>query len=636
MSTHRPQDDFYHFVNQQWINENPIPDTESRWGTFSVLRDQNIDRMQGIYESLSKKDELTDAENKIQAFYASGKNIDAHQDKNKAVLAQWLRKIDALRSPQDLVRMIGELHRIGVDAPWCVYVDSDEKDASRRILRLHQAQMTLSDRDYYLNDDESSQKVRDAYRTFFEQITDELKDVDPSIANIDFENILNFETELATHQRTNIELRDIEKNYNPISFQKLKSTYPKIDWDTYAEALHWQSREVISDDQPEVFAYVAEKIISLPLDTWKQYLAWLLIIRCASHISTRSANITFALFGTALTGAKTMKPAEKRTVLLMDRHIGEYVGTLYVEKYFPEEAKRQVETMVAEVTRTYHDRIDRLNWMSGATKQKAHEKLDNMKVLIGYPDAWRSYDGLQLDSESILANILAAEAFNNDYHLARLSEPNSRDEWHMSPQTVNAYHDPNRLVICFPAGILQAPFFDSGASEATNYGGIGTVIGHELTHGFDDQGSQFDAEGNVVQWQTDEEREEFMKRSRIISDQADNYEVLPGVHLKGQLVLGEAIADLGGLELAYEAAQRILGDDFNESAKDSFFRGYAVTEASSAHDEQVRQFALTDPHPHAAFRVNAMLEHVDAFHETYDVKEGDALYRPDDKRARIW
>ncbi len=636
MSTHRPQDDFYHFVNQQWIDENPIPDTESRWGTFMALRDQNIDRMQSIYEALLQKNDLTTSEKQARDFYISGTTFDQHVGDNQAVLSLWLDRIAAIDSKKGLVQMVGALQRIGIDAPWCVYIDSDEKDASRRILRLHQAQLTLSDREYYLKDDDASKKVRDAYATYFTKMTTELNKVHHSVASLNFDEIIGFETTLAEKLRTNIALRDVEANYHPVSFEQLKTSYPQISWDDYADALHWTSREVISDDQPEVLAYIAQQFEAKTLEEWKRHLAWLLIVRCASYISSRTAEISFALFGTALTGAKSIKPIERRTVLLIDRHMGENVGALYTKKYFPESHKQTVEDMVAEVTKTYHDRIDRLDWMSDNTKQKAHQKLHNMKVLIGYPDKWRSYEGMETQSHSILANILSAEQFNNDYHLGRLAEPNSRDEWHMSPQTVNAYHDPNRLVICFPAGILQAPFFDSTAPLATNYGGIGTVIGHELTHGFDDQGSQFDAEGNVVQWQTDQERAEFMKRAALISDQADSFAVLPEVYLKGALVLGEAIADLGGVELAYEALLRVSSGKLSDDEKEAFFRGYAVTEASNAHDEQVRQFALTDPHPHPMFRVNAMLEHVDAFHETYDVKEGDALYRPSDKRARIW
>lgn len=633
---HRPQDDFYHFVNQQWIDENPIPDTESRWGTFMALRDKNIDRMQSIYEALLQKSELTPNEQQARDFYVSGTTFDQHTEKNVAVLRTWLNEIASVSTLQELSKMIGALQRIGIDAPWCVYIDSDEKDASRRMLRLHQPQLTLTDRDYYLKDDPASKKVREAYATYFSDITAELRAVHSSVTSLNFDEIIQFETSLAKQLRTNVELRDVEGNYHPVSYAELKATYPQIAWDEYAEALHWTSHASISNDQPEVLDYIAKQLEVKTLEEWKRYVSWLLIVRCASYLSSRTAEIAFALFGTALTGAQAIKPVERRTVLLIDRHMGENVGKLYAEQYFPESHKRVVESMVAEVTKTYHDRINRLEWMSELTKQKAHRKLDNMKVLIGYPETWRSFEGLKTQPDSILANILAAEQFNNDYHLGRLAEPNSRDEWHMSPQTVNAYHDPNRLVICFPAGILQAPFFDNDASLATNYGGIGTVIGHELTHGFDDQGSQFDADGNVVQWQADEEREEFMKRAQIISDQADSFEVLPGVYLKGALVLGEAIADLGGIELAYEALFRLNDGLLSDEVKDAFFRGYAVTEASNAHDEQVRQFALTDPHPHPVFRVNAMLEHVDAFHETYGVKEDDRLYRPSGKRARIW
>jgi putative endopeptidase len=353
-------------------------------------------------------------------------------------------------------------------------------------------------------------------------------------------------------------------------------------------------------------------------------------------LSNRLSDLQFSFFGQVLSGTTEIMPLWKRVVLVADQTIGEGTGRLYAERHFPESSKQQVLTLVEDVRTAYSDRISALDWMSDKTKKYALEKLRNMKVLIGYPDAWRDFSKLSIDRESYIANVLAAERYEVAYWLDRLHEPTSRDEWFMTPQTVNAYHDPNRLVICFPAGILQSPFFNAEATYAANMGGIGTVIGHELTHGFDDQGCMYDADGNVRTWQTQQERDAFLEKAQIIVDQADNFEVLPGLNLKGKLVLGESIADLGGLELALHALKAKHGGTLNSDELTEFFTTYAFTECHQIREEKEREYALSDPHPASEFRVNGILQHIDDFYPTFNVEKKDALYRPTSDRAKIW
>lgn len=631
----RPQDDFFEYVNSNWIAKNPIPASESRWGSFNVLRDQAWQAMREIYQTL---DNVAPGSIHQQArdFYYTGMHNNELEATHLSDVRGYFAKIDAIKNLADLAKTIGELQAIGIHGPWRIIIDLDEHDSSQHIFRLHQPSTTLPDRDYYLEDSKKMREIRAAYTEHLQKVHDLL----PEIAKTPTEfsdSIMAFETELAKNSRSQTDLRDIEANYHKTSYQELQKNYSNIDWPVFAKAIGWQPSDQISVDQPEVLAFINEQFASRSLDDWKLYLKWELLQLFYSSISDRFAEAKFEFFGKVLSGTSEIMPKWKRVTLMLDGALGDAVGQLYVEKHFSQDAKKQVLDMVESIRATYKKRIQSLAWMSEPTKAEAQKKLANMKVLIGYPDTWRDFSGLKIGRESYVQNIIAAEKFANDYWLSKLGQKPSRDEWLMFPQTVNAYHDPNRLVICFPAAILQPPFFSPTGDIASNLGGIGSVIGHEFTHGFDDQGCQFDEHGMLRMWQRPEEREAFNKRAQLIIDQADNFKVLPDLTLKGKLVIGESIADLGGLELAYDTLQDTPNTTINDLTRDQrFFISYATTECDQTREEKLREFALSDPHPNSRFRVNGILQHVDAFYDAFEVKEGDALYRKPEQRAQIW
>ncbi|HEU5187371.1 MAG TPA: M13 family metallopeptidase [Candidatus Saccharimonadales bacterium] len=635
----RPQDDFFGFVNNRWIAENPMPPSESRWGSFNALRNTAWEAMKTIYEELGKKDTLAQGSIEQQArdLYYTGTHKDELEKTHLAEINSYLAQIDAIQNTTELAQIIGTFQAFGAHGPWRVIVDLDEKDSTQHILRLHQTELTLPDRDYYLEDSDKMKSIRQAYTNHLKKVFGffpQLGATADDFATV----IMAFETELAAHSRSKTALRDIEANYNKTTYVQLQKNYPTIDWPAFATATGWQPTDQISVDQPEFLQFVHQQFTARPLEDWKSYLKWQFLVLFYSSISERFAKLKFEFFGKVLSGTSELMPLWKRVTLAVDEALGDGVGKLYVERHFSKEAKHQVLDMVEKIRATYKQRIEALSWMTAPTKAEAKKKLANMKVLIGYPDQWRDFSTLHIGRDSYVQNLIAAEIFNSDYWLQKIGKPTSRDEWLMFPQTVNAYHDPNRLVICFPAAILQPPFFSPEADVATNFGGIGTVIGHELTHGFDDQGCQFDEKGNIRMWQKPEERTAFDERAQYIIDQADNFEVLPGLTLKGKLVIGESIADLGGLELALAALHTLPDTNVDDGlARDQrFFVGYAATECDQTREEKLRELALSDPHPNAHFRVNGILQHIDAFYTAFNVMPSDKLYRAPEQRAKIW
>ncbi|MBI3494650.1 M13 family metallopeptidase [Candidatus Saccharibacteria bacterium] len=506
----RPQDDFFTYANSNWLNDNPMPDTESRWGTFHVLREEALENMRNIYEGLQSKKDINSIEKQARDFYYTGINFDKFEERHWSVLGEIMSTITATDGPSSLSNVIGQLHRRGANVPWALYVGTDENDATKYVAHLYQGGLSLPDRDYYLSSDKEMVKARDKYKDFLGNAYDLYSDIAASKEKF-VDTIFSFEHKIAKIQRTNSQLRDVEANYHPISFEDLQNTYANIDWQEYANGANLSYTKNISHDQPEFMEFINKSFVDLPVEDWHIYLKWQLLRQYLPVISKKTAKIYFEFFGKVINGTKKDQPHWKKVVYCMDHAMGENVGQLYVGEHFPEASKKAVLQMVDEISNTFAGRIEDLDWMGDATKAYAIKKLRNMKVLIGYPDKWRDFTSLRVARDSFVENLLEAEMFNHDFELSRLGQPNSRDQWYMSPQTVNAYHDPSRLVICFPAGILQAPFFDREYSMAQNFGGIGMVIGHELTHAFDDQGSQFDADGNVRSWQTVSEKKSFAK-----------------------------------------------------------------------------------------------------------------------------
>ena len=637
----RPQDDFFAYVNASWLAEHPIPESETRWGSFSVLHDEAQAHMRDIYEKLQGQDfPAHSLEQQVRDYYSSGMHFDEQQADNLRVVEEYFAKIDTVTDTTGLVRLLGELHCVDIESPWRLIIDADDMDSASHILRIMQPHLTLPDRDYYLDESERMQHIRTEYQNHVRKMYGHF----PALGKNEdafWENLWDFELSLATVSRSRTALRDVQNNYHRVEFAELTKTYAGVDWKAYAETVHWDTSSRISVDQPEVLTHADKLITDKSLEAWQSYLKWLFLNKYSGKLNNKLADIRFDFFGRVLGGATEILPLWKRVAATVDTTMGEGAGRLYAERHFPESSKKQVLDIVEDIRQAYKERIQQLDWMSEPTKQTALRKLANIKVLIGYPDEWRDYRDLTITPDSYLRNTLAAEAWTTSYWLNKLHQPTSRDDWFMNPQTVNAYHDPNRLVICFPGAILQPPFFDPAAPYAANVGSIGAVIGHEFTHGFDDQGCQFDETGNVRTWQTDEERKAFSERAQKIIDQANNFEVLPGVHLKGQLVIGESIADLGGLELAHHALLTKIKEpseniDDGLNTEKVFFISFAATECGDSRDERKRELAVSDPHPAEPFRVNVTLSNCDSFYRAFDVKEGDKLYLPPAARAKIW
>jgi putative endopeptidase len=633
----RPQDDFYTYVNAKWIADNPIPESESRWGMFSVLDDESKHAMLKIYEDLQDKTfSKGTVQQQARDFYYSGMHYDEYEAVHLQQLKDIYSDIDSVQNIRDISRVIGGLHATDNYCFWGGYVEPDLKNGKEHSLYFYQSGLTLPNRDYYLQDDEKMQSIRNKYETFAKKVYGYFPALAASESEF-WDQLITVERALAGVSRSAADLRDVEKNYNRVTLKELKDTYTGIDWDAYAAALGWKADDKISVNQPEFLASVNKMFTEQPLDITRLYLKWCVTMQHLNKISVRFSELQFEFFGRVLGGATEMKPLWKRVVLTMDGLLGQATGKLYAERHFPESSKQKMMSLVESVRTGYGERMDDLDWLSDTNKKYAKKKLANMKVMIGYPDEWRDFSALSITNDSYITNIKTAQKFETAYWMQRLHESPSREEWFMNAQTVNAYHDPSRVVICFPAGILQPPFFDPEASIAINLGGIGTVIGHELTHGFDDQGCMFDAEGDVRTWQTKEERAAFDAKAQIIVEQADAFEVLPGVHLQGKLVLGESIADLGGVELALHALKNDSNKSINlDEATTEFFVNFARIECGNAREEKLREAALTDPHPSNKFRVNCVLQHVDAFYESFDLSEGDALYLAPTQRARIW
>ncbi len=631
----RPQDDYFGYINNHWLTANPIPSTESSWGTFYILRDTAAHAVHEIMRELTSADDasLSHDQRLLKTFFASAQHYDKYAKEHVAYLRARVAEIAAINSPHDLARVIGQMHRRDQSPFWTLYVDHDDKDSDMQVLRVHQSGLTLPNRDYYLGRDAHMREIRKQYHDYHRRMNINM----PDIIESRFETVMDIETALARASWTNVKLRDIEKNYNPTTLAKLHQDYD-FDWHTYFAALGWQQpNDHIVVSQPSFLRAVMTMLHDRPLTDIKQYLTWQVLDGCAMWIDTVATDIVFDFFGRVINGTSELKPLWKRAVQSADALvIGEAIGREYAARHFPESSKQSVLAIVEDIRSAYHARIDRLTWMSDATKQRAHTKLDNISVLIGYPTVWKDLSSLTFTKGNHLANLMAAREFRTDLELAKVGQPPADEQWEMNAHTVNAYHHPNRLEIVFPAAILQPPFYDPSATYAANLGGIGAVTGHEFTHGFDDQGADFDERGNTNRWQTPDEREAFDRLAAHIVAQADAFETVPGTFLQGKLILGEAIADIGGLELAVEALRmKSAPDTFTSQVKDLFVT-FARCECAHATTERLIELAKIDPHPPSRFRVNCVVCHNDAFYETYGVNTSDKLYLPLEKRAQIW
>lgn len=624
----RPQDDFFGYVNNDWLRKNPIPATETSWGTFYVLRDESWKAVDGIVKELTSADEQSLSRDQLllKSFFVSALEFEKNEPNQVASLKSLMNDIDAA-TPETIASVLGRLHRTKVGAFWTLYVSQDDKDSSNEVLRYYQTGLGLPNRDYYLERSERMVGYRKAYKKFFADMQRELK----AVGIGSWSDIWRVEKKIARISWTDVALRDVQKNYTKLTLSSLKQDCPGFDWNAYFASYGWKnpSDDIVADQ----FSFIKSSVELLnaeSLDALKAYLKWRTVSSYSNWISKATAELTFDFYARTLSGQQEMKPLWKRAVQLADRLvIGEALGREYAARHFPESSKHAVEDLVEEIRVAYHARINKLTWMSEVTKKRAHTKLDNIKVFVGYPSVWKDLSKLKFDPENIVMNCMNAASFDTDLDLAKVGKKPAAEEWEMNAHTVNAYNHPNRLEIVFPAAILQAPFYSPEASHAENLGGIGAVIGHEFTHGFDDQGCQFDEQGNTNPWQTPAERKAFDKLAQNIVRLGDAFETVPGTFLQGKLILGESIADVGGLALAVEALK-------DTSRLEELLVNFAMCECGHTTTERAVELAKVDPHPPSKFRVNCVVNHNDAFYETYGVTESDKLYLAPGARAKIW
>ena len=639
----KPADDFFFYANGGWIKRTEIPPEYSRWGSFNQLIEHNNDALHAIAEKAAKAKSNDPDGKKVGDYYASGMDEKTVEAMRTKPLQDELGKVDNMKDRQDVLKEIAHLHLIGVGAFFNFGSGQDDKDSTREIAQAAQGGLGMPDRDYYTKDDDASKKLRDAYVA---HVTKMLTLLGESVekAGADAKKILALETSLAQASRTRVELRDPQKNYNKMTQAELQTLTPDWNWGDYFKEIGLTVPGDIDVHQPDFFKAVNTAFTSTSIDDWKTYLRWHLIHGAASALSSDFVNEDFNFKEKTLRGTQQIKPRWKRVILSEDGAIGEALGKLYVAEYFPPEAKARALELINNLKEALADRIKTLEWMDEPTKKAALEKLAAFQVKIGYPEKWRDYSTLMVDRGPFVLNELRAENFESKRELNKIGKPVDRTEWGMTPPTVNAYYNPKMNEIVFPAGILQPPFFYANADDAVNYGGIGAVIGHEMTHGFDDQGRQYDKVGNLTDWWSPQSAEEFKKRSGAVVQQYSEYEPLPGLHVNGELTQGENIADIGGVKLAYAALQKALDkhpedrdkkiDGFTPEQR--FFLSFATIWKSKQRDEDLKLRLNTDPHSPARYRVNGPLSDLPEFAKAFNIPDGTSMVRAADKRVNIW
>lgn len=638
-----PQNDFYQFACGGWMEKHPLTAEYSRFGSFDKLAEDNRKQLNGLIEELAQQPNKTQGsiEQKIGDLYNLAMDSARLNAEGCQPIQATLGKIGALTDKAQLATLLPELYMNGEGGRlFYVYVDADAKNSSMNLLQTYQGGYALGEREYYLDNDEHTAEIRAKYQEHVAKMF-ELCGFTPEQAKNNAAAVLRIETRLATAAFDNVTLRDPQLNYNKMSMADLKALVPQIDWDAYWNGLGIQTDE-ISVGQVKHLQEVGKIIESEPLADIVAYLQWQTIDGAASYLSDALSAQNFEFYGKVLSGKEAQTPRWKRAVDVVNGTLGEAVGQMYVAKYFPPEAKQRMLDLVKNLQISLGERIQNLEWMGDTTKARAQEKLDAFYVKIGYPDKWRDYTALEINpSESYYANLKHASRFENEYNFSFVNKPVDKNRWYMTPQTVNAYYNPSTNEICFPAGILQYPFFDMNADDAFNYGAIGVVIGHEMTHGFDDQGCQFDKDGNLHNWWTAEDKANFDARTKVMADYFDAIEVAPGVHANGRFTLGENIADHGGLQVSYQAFKNATKeapldtvDGF--SPEQRFFLAYANVWAGNIRPEEILVRTKGDPHSLGRWRVNGALPHINAWYEAFGVTEDSPMYVAPENRVSIW
>ncbi len=640
-TTVRPQDDFHHYVSGTWLKNTEIPADKSSWGSFQALHELTQPQLRAIVEAAAKDTKKGGAEaQKIGDLYTSFMDDKTRNALGLKPLQGELARIAALKNKKQIPALIARYNHIGVTAPYDLQIHQDAKDATRYVADIAQSGLGLPDRDYYIKDDDARLKeMRGKYQAHVEKVLGMAGVKDPAAGARD---ILALETALAKVQWSKVENRDPVKTYNRFELSKLNTLTAGYDWQAYLIASGVGTKQpylVVS--QPSYLTGFNAVLNATPLQTWKTYFTWHLINAASPYLAQDWVDTRFAFYGTTLSGVPQLRPAWQRAMALEDSALGEALGKLYVEKHFPAESKVRMEKLVANLLAAFKGGIDNLEWMTPATKKEAQAKLATFVPKIGYPKKWRDYSKLQIKPNDLLGNVYRANRFESERNIAKLGKPIDRDEWFMAPQTVNAYYNPEMNEIVFPAVILQPPFFDPKAEDAVNYGAIGAVIGHEISHGFDDQGSQYDGLGNLRNWWTEEDNKRFADKTGALVKQFSAYSPVPGYNINGELTLGENIADTSGLAVALKGYHLSLGGKpapviDGLTGEQRFYVGWAQVWRSKMREAQALVQVKTDPHSAAEFRIQGTLVNQPDFHKAFDTKPGDKMYVAPQDRVVIW
>ncbi len=638
----KPGDDFYTYAGGTWVKNNPVPAKETRWGSFNQLRDFNVNAVKKVLETAvaDKKAAAGSVTKRVADFYSAGMDSVTIEKRGYTPISAMLKEVEAINSKAGVQKMMARLRVSGAASPLYGFsVGQDRKNVEVMIPQLSQGGTTLPDRDYYLKNDGRNPQIQEAYKKYISKLFT-LTGSSAVDAEQKTLTVFALEKQLAAAQMSRVEMRDPYKTYNKFQLEELSKTTSGINWRDVLADLKIKKEDTILVNNPAFFKEVAGMLNTVSVQDWKTYLQWNILKAAAPYLSSSFVDATFA-FTQVVSGQRTQTPRWERTSLLTDGSVGELLGQLYVKEYFKPEAKVRMTELVSNLRKAFAVRINKLDWMSPATKIKALAKLTAFRPKIGYPDKWRNYDGLVINRNTYFENIKNVGEWNYNYMINQLGKPVDRERWGMTPPTVNAYYNATLNEIVFPAGILQLPFFDSKADDALNYGGIGAVIGHEMSHGFDDNGSKYDADGTLRNWWTEADRTKFDAKTKTLSKHYDDYTVLDTIHVNGKLTLGENIGDLGGLNVAYEAFKMTPQgkssatiDGFTPDQR--FFLAWAQVWRGNILPQTEAQLIITDTHSPNQFRTIGAPVNMDAWYNAFNVKEGDKLFKKPEDRIRIW
>jgi putative endopeptidase len=635
----KPGDDFYQYANGQWLKKNPVPASKTSWGSGSILYEKSLDAMKTLLEEAAQNPGQGRLHQMVGDFYASGMDSIAIEQKGFDPIKADLARVDQVKTKADLLNEIAYQRSQGSTMFFSLFVAQDRRNVNKYVVQFVQGGTTLPDRDYYLKNDARSQKIRDAYRDNLTKMFGLIGE-EPSRAATNADAILKLETALANAQMTRVESRDPIKTYNKLTVADFSKLTPGINWREWMPKLGIRAQDTVLVQSPSFYHSLDSLLTVAPVDHLKAYMRWYLLKNAAPYLSTSFVNQNFA-FNKVLSGQKQLTPRWQRESNLLNESLGELLGQLYVQRYFKPEAKKRMLVLIDNLEASFKDHINAVDWMTADTKKRALTKLMAFKRKIGYPDKWKNYEGVTIQRDDFYGNVSATKKWWYTDNASRLGKPVDRTEWLMTPQTVNAYYMPVNNEIAFPAAILQFPFFDADADDAVNYGAIGAVIGHEMTHGFDDRGRQYDADGTLRDWWTKDDAANFTKRADKVKEQFFGFKVLDSLKVNGQLTLGENLADLGGLAIAYDAFKKTRQgrgnakiDGFTPDQR--FFLSWAQIYRANMLPESLAQQVLTDPHSPSQFRCNGPLTNLDIWYKAFNVQPGQKMYKTPDQRIKVW